>query len=422
MRRTERASRWMNLGTDGLHAGPALGLALGLALALSTTAIAGCLGESEAHEVAPAESGLAELRPVQGDYPVTGSGGEVTCAEYEYDGPQDGLTYMVSERYVFSKMAALLETDEEFKQAALSQGLGTVATCGQARRMKTLWREHIEARPSLEHDQVAEDPDTRITEELVEKIADGRAYSHRPTVRLVTWKSASSTENVFGCSGVFIADRVILSAAHCFPSDARMRITVRSADGCVFPKGADCNVDPGNNLVTVTRHPLYSGNAFHDIAVLELPEEPGSPMNDSANWMRIATKNASRGQRYWQTGWGANNHNGDGSNTLRLTNRDIGIDWVGDHHFIYNVVRGEGRGCKGDSGGPMIATGLASANVVMGLNVEGDLDRLSDACPSPGEKVRSTALVDNVAWIEGQIGRICQEFSGNAGFTYKRCW
>ncbi len=104
----------------------------------------------------------------------------------------------------------------------------------------------------------------------------------------------------------------------------------------------------------------------------------------------------------------------------RLSQFDVEIDWVGSNHFLWDIVTDEGRQCDGDSGGPTVATNVASYDVAMGV-VSNKQVSGSNACGSPGHKDRHTLLSDNVAWIESKMGS-CATFTGVPGFLYKQCW
>jgi hypothetical protein len=219
--------------------------------------------------------------------------------------------------------------------------------------------------------------------------------------------------------------RHVITAAHCLPSQSgNLGITIQSSSGCAYPNWAtDCTVQPGG-ATFYNRNLGWPGgeNALNDIGFIRLGHDPLPPLNNSANWMRLSRTSATVNQQVWLVGWGVNQQNFSGGGVERLSNQDIGIDWVhsSTSYFLYNAVSGEGRQCSGDSGGPTIATEVAAFDVVMGLTSNANV-MPGNACPSVGGKARQTQLSHNRDWLDAWIGP-CNIFSGEGSFQYMRCF
>lgn len=352
-----------------------------------------------------------------------------TCAAYKYVRPADGLTYVSREVYNFAAMQALRESDPNWDQFAAAKNLPIVQSCADA-RLYNQWRvEYEEAKPPLLADGSGAEtsvgptssPRTRGSESepLIEKVFDSASFAYSPAVLLRFFDSSGS----FTCSGYMIKARRIITAAHCIPGSGSgyFKVTVESSSGCAYPVGASCTTPPSTLSFAHINGGWPGGtDTLHDVGAVELTNNPAPPLDSSSGWLRLAVSATVTNQELWLVGWGSNQQNGSGAEVERISNHDIGIDWAGPHHFLFNAVSGEGRQCDGDSGGPMIATDQANFDVVMG-HVSNSNVNSGQACTCTGCKDRHVQMSDNIGWIEGFYGP-CTQFAGFGSFLYKRCF
>uniref|UniRef100_A0A7E4V2X1 limulus clotting factor C n=1 Tax=Panagrellus redivivus TaxID=6233 RepID=A0A7E4V2X1_PANRE len=163
------------------------------------------------------------------------------------------------------------------------------------------------------------------------------------------------------CSGSIVADRWVISAAHCF--DGVPENTVEVYSGVFgrrhpYPKTS-------HKVRKIYLHPKYGSHGFNDdVALLELDDsitfnhytQPVClPSNDSSV---VVPPNMA-----WVTGWGYLMDGGPLSNTLQQVHlpfvdintceRNYGSHWI--NKALHICAGKEGKdACQGDSGGPLV--------------------------------------------------------------------
>ena len=158
------------------------------------------------------------------------------------------------------------------------------------------------------------------------------------------------------CTGVVVGPRAIVTAAHCVPPGADLRIHFRAADGAPVLL----------TVAGVVRHPGYRADAVArrersvDLAVVTL----SSSLPERFRAATLATKGSARaGEPFAVAGFGVTRE-GEGASSGRLREADLAarepvsavLLWAEDPSR-----RGAGA-CTGDSGGPMLdASGEVAA-------------------------------------------------------------
>jgi hypothetical protein len=139
--------------------------------------------------------------------------------------------------------------------------------------------------------------------------------------------------------------------------------------------------------------------------------------------MYITREIPSVGNRIWVVGYGNNARPSGGFGVQRLSDEAPAIDWVGSDYHITDVVDGEGRACKGDSGGPNISTSVVPEKDIA-IALYSQTNKLTEddtnQCPPAGFKSRHTMLAPKWSWIHNLAG--CTPVVTSGGYDYGYCW
>ncbi|CAO1321100.1 unnamed protein product [Diamesa serratosioi] len=189
----------------------------------------------------------------------------------------------------------------------------------------------------------------------------------------IPWQvSLRTTGNFHFCGASIIADRWVLSAAHC--TIGRAQTSVNVVVGTVL-------LNSGGVVIRSSRivnHPSYNANTIaNDVSVVQTAT--AMIMNANVRIIPMGSASAGGGLSAQVSGWGGTTTGGSAPNQLQvltvttLTNADCrarhsttNAAFVFDHKICTFTRAGQGI-CQGDSGGPLwsggVQIGLVSWNI-----------------------------------------------------------
>lgn len=410
-------------------------------LALMTN-IGGCGNEAPFQQTQDDELGGTQTTSMS--YPYIGEHGELVCTETEIRAGDERI--VEKEFYHLDVMNDGLSgrgvLDPDGVLFMKNAGLARVETCDDARRYIALLREYEQSQlppetisPRLEDRTV---PTNAAEDVSVDKVADGRHSTTPYMVRL-------APNGVGNCSGFLIGPRVLLTAAHCFPSSGMFNVRVDQGRGqngganafigCLSG-GSSCSLNPTGLNVNVHRFPNYGGTGDYgrDMAVVVSrfawahsgPVEPGEhPFDFLPLTARVPT-----GEVYWVDGYGAHASTGSGFGIHRLANSAQGIDVIRNGYWEDEVQKDIGRPCKGDSGSAAINTtrtrGHADGpDMAIGIAAGAQGVSPTDFCPDPGNLFWYSRIDDKLGFLQSilDVERLprCRSLSHN-GWPFQACY
>ncbi|HEY3495115.1 MAG TPA: trypsin-like serine protease [Polyangiaceae bacterium] len=332
-----------------------------------------------------------------GEEPRLGTTAETLVCEAG-DGPD-------RERYHLPTLNLELERDPKVRELS---GVNVVETCEQARLVRA-------AQDDLTADR--EDEPRLLAAAGAPEAVDELDLD--PKVWRGTTAAAGRAGYVylFGCSGVFINDRTILTAAHCVPDTPEIRSLAGQG-------GYTVSYRPWNGSTRTTRfariwmHAGYSGNgdADDDLAIIQVAEP-----NDGQG-MRIYTGELERHEVLELNGYGVTASCTTSTGTLR---RDPDGDGVPvharmDHQIRSYAEQGVARTCSGDSGTPLVKQ-VSGRDTIVAIhsNSEKDPDdTCENRCAMYEGKQEHVRLRTKMDWIQQRIGACTSHLDG----TYFKCF
>jgi len=186
--------------------------------------------------------------------------------------------------------------------------------------------------------------------------------------------AAADGSSVGNCSGTLVADRWVVTAAHCVDGSNTDSLSVvigehRINSGSIVSDNDDFDdIRKNLELESIILHEGFDwSNYNHDIALLKLKEPVDLSVYTPAC---LPDRGASfTGETAWVYGWGRTETGGGNAETLRETTQTIlsneecltregdlhGFTYFMDGSLTDNMICGEAAGqdsCQGDSGGP----------------------------------------------------------------------
>ncbi|XP_031204396.1 transmembrane protease serine 6 isoform X1 [Mastomys coucha] len=178
------------------------------------------------------------------------------------------------------------------------------------------------------------------------------------------WQASLQIRGRHICGGALIADRWVITAAHCFQEDSMASPRLWTV---FLGKMRQNSRWPGEVSFKVSRlflHPYHEEDSHdYDVALLQLDH----PVVYSATVRPVCLPARSHffepGQHCWITGWGAQREGGPGSSTLQKVDVQLVPQDLCSEAYRYQVTprmlcagyrKGKKDACQGDSGGPLV--------------------------------------------------------------------
>ncbi|MFZ5892088.1 MAG: trypsin-like serine protease [Myxococcota bacterium] len=214
------------------------------------------------------------------------------------------------------------------------------------------------------------------------------------------------------CTGVVVADDMILLAAHCLADVDLTKVSVSLrrgtfGDECAFV-GSDCTPKPARAFV----------NQEADLAVLEVDAKIAAP---SAGFPQILVNGHFASFQFAAFGNGdyyADEYVCATTYGEHLTHAEFRVDWQDDVRFAAFAAQSGPAVCSGDSGGPALLM-REESTLVVGLLSESAAAPNSECTPRDGIQ-RWTRVGANIDWIESMT-RTCSRATTPDGYLIADC-
>ncbi|XP_035693354.1 trypsin-like [Branchiostoma floridae] len=207
------------------------------------------------------------------------------------------------------------------------------------------------------------------------------------------------------CGGSIIAERWIVTAAHCVDRQSAHRLGVSVGSHNLY---SDDDDQENIQVKRVVQHEDYDDRTIdNDIALLELetPITIGSHVG-TVN-LPDAESDVSGGTTCTVTGWGRTSEGGSLARVLQKVDvpvvdrddcRDSYGTWITDNMICAGLDQGGKDSCQGDSGGPMVCGQVAGGATLDGIVSWGY------GCAEAGYPGVYTRVGNYVNWIKTHTG------------------
>ncbi|XP_047297126.1 transmembrane protease serine 6 isoform X3 [Homo sapiens] len=218
------------------------------------------------------------------------------------------------------------------------------------------------------------------------------------------WQASLQVRGRHICGGALIADRWVITAAHCFQEDSMASTVLWTV---FLGKVWQNSRWPGEVSFKVSRlllHPYHEEDSHdYDVALLQLDH----PVVRSAAVRPVCLPARSHffepGLHCWITGWGALREGGPISNALQKVDVQLIPQDLCSEVYRYQVTprmlcagyrKGKKDACQGDSGGPLVCKALSGRWFLAGL-VSWGL-----GCGRPNYFGVYTRITGVISWIQ----------------------
>ncbi|XP_029897177.1 transmembrane protease serine 6 isoform X1 [Aquila chrysaetos chrysaetos] len=177
------------------------------------------------------------------------------------------------------------------------------------------------------------------------------------------WQASLQVRGRHICGGTLIADRWVVSAAHCFQDERLASASIWTVYLGKYLQNATSHTEVSFKVIRLFLHPYYEEDSHdYDVALLQLDH----PVIISPLIQPICLPAPSHlfepGLHCWITGWGALKEGGHISNVLQkvdvqLIQQDICSEayhyMISPRMLCAGYQKGKKDACQGDSGGPL---------------------------------------------------------------------
>uniref|UniRef100_A0A8D2QQH9 Transmembrane serine protease 6 n=1 Tax=Zosterops lateralis melanops TaxID=1220523 RepID=A0A8D2QQH9_ZOSLA len=177
------------------------------------------------------------------------------------------------------------------------------------------------------------------------------------------WQASLQVRGRHICGGTLIADRWVVSAAHCFQDERLASPSIWTVYLGKYLQNATGHTEVSFKVIHIFLHPYYEEDSHdYDVALLHLDH----PVIISSSIQPICLPAPSHifepGLHCWITGWGALKEGGHISNVLQKVDVQLIHQNICSEAYHYMITprmlcagyyQGEKDACQGDSGGPL---------------------------------------------------------------------
>ncbi|NXG09241.1 TMPS6 protease, partial [Sakesphorus luctuosus] len=178
------------------------------------------------------------------------------------------------------------------------------------------------------------------------------------------WQASLQVRSRHICGGTLIADRWVVSAAHCFQDERLASPSIWTVYLGKYFQNATSHTEVSFKVIRLFLHPYYEEDSHdYDVALLQLDH----PVIISPLIQPICLPAPSHffepGLHCWITGWGALKEGGHISNVLQKVDVQLIQQNICSEAYHYMITprmlcagyyKGKTDACQGDSGGPLV--------------------------------------------------------------------